>query len=524
MIRLAALLLASVATLPAAAADRALLIGIDSYPRILVGGVPHLRDLSGAVNDARRMTAMATDVFGIAPENVVLLSEADATRDGILAAIRRDLVEATKPGDRVLFYYAGHGAQVIDRSGDEGEDGLDEVLVPYDGSVDLAVAEPELEGVILDDEIDALIGDLAGREVTVIVDSCHSGTITRGALEARTKPPTADRIPVRTITPNGPLALGPGLRSVEARLRHRADARLFDGPTRGIGDGAPKLAVWTAVTSAQFALEDMSVGGSAGLFTSRFVRGLTDFSADANRNGVITPAELLDYIRIETQLYCSRYDCLDQDPLPMLEAFDGYQGEALTRLDRSSVAAPAEAEVDVAAAAESSAIPPDVLPAHGKPVVVKLESGASATVGTALSIAVTVPSAGRLIVLDRRDDGSVVQLFPNDFSAALGADDLVTAGETVRIPGEGAPFELVADRAGRGVVTALVVDPAVDVSALTGANGSLQALADPTAYAGAISDAANRAIVLVGGGEAVLDRQIAAPPVARGDAAYEITE
>ncbi len=124
-------------SLPAAARDRALVVGIDLYPHVLVNGVANQRNLAGAVNDARRMADLATSAFGFAPEDVVLLTDLDATRDGILAAFRRELVEKTAPGDRVLFYYAGHGAQVADESGDETEDGLDEVLVPTDATADL---------------------------------------------------------------------------------------------------------------------------------------------------------------------------------------------------------------------------------------------------------------------------------------------------------------------------------------------------------------------------------------------------
>jgi hypothetical protein len=529
MKRLAAALLVSAAAVPAAgAADRALLIGIDSYPKILVGGVAHQRDLAGAVNDARRMEAVATGIFGIPAAEVVLLADEDATRDGILSAIRRELVEKTGPGDRVLLYYAGHGAQVADESGDETEDGLDEVIVPYDAEAELASDAPTLGNVVLDDEVDSLIAEMDGREVTIVVDSCHSGTITRSVLASRSAPAGAGPRGVRTITPNGPLQLAPDFADVGRRLRHRADARMTDLPTRGAASG-PRLAVWTAVTSAQYALEDMSVGGTAGLFTSRFVRGLTEFAADANGNGVITPAELLDYLRVETQLYCGKYDCLGQDPLPMLEAFDGYGGAALARRtgtaagEQVATAEPVAGATVVRNTGEDTALPSDLLPAHGEPVRVVLEAGAAAPVGTPLRLSVTAPRAGRLVVLDRRADGTVVQLFPNAYSAAMGAGDLVKAGDTVRIPGDDAPFELVADAPGRGVVTALIVDPSADLDSLLAANGNLETIADAETYAAVLSEASSRAIVMSGGGEAALEQPVAAPTVARGDAAYEIT-
>ncbi|BBE70543.1 caspase family protein [Oharaeibacter diazotrophicus] len=513
----------------AAASDRALIVGIDLYPHVLVNGAPNQRNLSGAVNDARRMRDLAVDVFGYAPADVTFLSDLDATRDGILGAIRHELVERTKPGDRVLIYYAGHGAQVADDSGDEADDGLDEVLVPSDAAAELGAAEPQLDGVILDDEIEVALAGLAGRDVTVIVDACHSGTITRtAAAEA-----AGAYRPVRTLTPFGPAVLAPRMREMAAGAR-AARAKLPAAGARAIA-GGPKLAVWTAVTSAQYALEDMSVGGSAGLFTSRFVRGLSDLAADANGNGVVTPAELIDYLRVETQLYCGRYDCLGQDPLPMLEAFDGYAGRSLVRriggetavmADAGPGAAPAGATVvrhtGTAATDAATAVPSDLMPARGAPVAVAFEGGRPGRVGEPLAIRVTSPRAGRLVVLDRRDDGSVVQLYPNRFSLDFGEAGLVAAGATIRIPEEGAAFDLVADEPGAGTLTAFVVDPAVDVTALLAAHADLAPIADPAAYADALSSASTRAIVFKQMPGPTSDRRIEGATVSRGDLAYSV--
>ena len=45
------------------------------------------------------------------------------------------LIDGTKAGDRVFFYYSGQGYFEDDVSGDE-KDGLDETLVPTDAEVD----------------------------------------------------------------------------------------------------------------------------------------------------------------------------------------------------------------------------------------------------------------------------------------------------------------------------------------------------------------------------------------------------
>ncbi len=86
----------------------------------------------------------------------------------------------------------------------------------------------------------------------------------------------------------------------------------------------------------------------------------------------------------------------------------------------------------------------------------------------------------------------------------------------------------MADAAGRGTITALVVDPATDVDALLAAHGDLSAITDPDGYVAALSASTARAIKLIvpdeTDGEAALDRKLEAAPVLRGDAGYEIVK
>jgi len=64
-----------------------------------------------------------------------------------------------------------HNSQVRDRNGDELDDGLDEILCPYDMNWD----DP-----LLDDWLGDLFGQLKpGVHLTMVCDSCHSATMTR---------------------------------------------------------------------------------------------------------------------------------------------------------------------------------------------------------------------------------------------------------------------------------------------------------------------------------------------------------
>jgi hypothetical protein len=153
---------------------RALLIGIDKYPK--------LSQLEGCVNDVRLMRSILEETFGFPPENVTLLADDQAPRDGILAALDK-LVDDTGAGDIVVIQYAGHGSQMTDREGDE-PDGLDETICSYDTEGRWGENRD-----ITDDEIHLRLARLGAKTsyITLIFDSCHSGTISRDAFGVRSR-------------------------------------------------------------------------------------------------------------------------------------------------------------------------------------------------------------------------------------------------------------------------------------------------------------------------------------------------
>ena len=181
---------------------RALLIGIDAYP-------PPNRALTGCVNDAELMREVLVEHFHFPTENVTLLTDAAATRLGILQGLEA-LLQATQPGDNVVLHYAGHGSQMTDREGDE-PNGLDSTWHTvdsngYDGNTQAWVGENR---DITDDEIAIWIERFAERTeyLTIVVDACHSGGISRDAGTTRSRGSTADTRPVSELPPSpiGPL-------------------------------------------------------------------------------------------------------------------------------------------------------------------------------------------------------------------------------------------------------------------------------------------------------------------------------
>jgi hypothetical protein len=170
MIRYAAALLLSLSLFSGAeAADRALLVGIGTY-----ASLPEKMFLEGPKNDVPLIEKLLKEKQGYAADSIRILLDKDATRAAILASIDEWLINGTQPGDRVYLYFSGHGLQVKDVSGDE-EDGLDEALSTFD----IAAGNGDWTNVILDDEIDAMLEKLKDRAVSIVIDACHSGTISR---------------------------------------------------------------------------------------------------------------------------------------------------------------------------------------------------------------------------------------------------------------------------------------------------------------------------------------------------------
>jgi metacaspase-1 len=104
------------------------------------------------------------------------------TRAMITKTFREDITRRVKAGDIVYFHFSGHGQQIPDDNGDE-LDGYDETLIPSD-----YLSQQDGSKNLRDDEIAVLLEELSRKNpsnVTVTIDSCFSGTATRGDLPSR---------------------------------------------------------------------------------------------------------------------------------------------------------------------------------------------------------------------------------------------------------------------------------------------------------------------------------------------------
>ena len=429
--------------------DRALVIGIDRYADTA------FTDLRGAARDARNVRRLLTEHLGFASGDIRVLTDEAATRRAIVSGVRDWLVAGSRPGARALLYFAGHGYFQRDTNGDEA-DGYDEALVPHDARLVSGESRPmEVANLILDDEVGALLGKLSGREVHVIVDSCHAGTMTRSLVAS-----AADPRYVRT------LGLGMGTatrRSLErsAQARSTAAARQRESGFIETGDD---VTVWTAVSPLQLALEDREAEEPQGVFTRRFIRGIAERLADRDGDGRVMHAELLDYVRSESTEYCSRHprDC-EAGLTPTLEG------------RRELLIADVATGAPVGGAAEAAAAGGALDHANAAGVQLEIRPSARVRVGESVTYRVRSDRDGHLLLVDVAVDGTVTQLFPNRFSERAGEDASIGAGRVVEIPNAYYGFRLVASPPlGRGHVFSVITEDPISLDDLLGPNRDLR--------------------------------------------------
>ena len=228
-ILLAAAILAAIG-LPwsrASARDRALVVGVNSYPGITVGGLAGQKDLGGAVFDAKTFADLLKTQFGVDAADIHTLFDAEASRARILDEFQTWLIAGTGPGDRVFFYFAGHGAAVRVQDEATGVSRMTSAIVPGDAHGDLAKQPLAIDGMILGVEMRGLLDQLSGRKVTVVADSCQSGSVSRDALHPFILPPS---VRVRTLTPAGAVGMTRAAFDADPALRRdvKLNSRLLD--------------------------------------------------------------------------------------------------------------------------------------------------------------------------------------------------------------------------------------------------------------------------------------------------------
>lgn len=220
-------------------------IGLNSVDPDQYGGWSG--DLAACEFDAVDMESIASDA-GF--ETTLLLTQ-QATSAAILDALGT-AAEQLGSGDTLLLTYSGHGGQIPDTNGDEGDE-QDETWVLYDRQV-------------LDDELHAAYSAFtAGVRVAVLSDSCHSGTVTRVG------PPSASGAAASVAPSLSPGAVGARSRAMPAALAQR--------------DFLRRRAVYEGLRGQDSAVEPDTIAASVVL-----ISGCQDnqLSLDGTHNGLFT--------------------------------------------------------------------------------------------------------------------------------------------------------------------------------------------------------------------------------------------
>ena len=427
-----------------------------------------------------------------------MLTDADATRENILASFNEWLIDGSAPGDRVVFYFSGHGFQLVDESGDEPDDPFDEGLAPHNVTGDLA--DGRLDNIVIDDEIGELVEKLQGREVWIVVDACFSGTITRSA--GVTGDGRSGNVRARTLTPRGPVRAS--TRSIVSSssdiATHKVKSRLLqivpDNVEKSEKEGS--LFAWTATTSAQLAYESSDIGG--GVFTLAFVEGLKDKAADFDNDGKVTAAELLTFVRKRSDEFCqSEPMCRDGAGLtpevtaPKEQFTAVLAPQLFTNLNSQAGTGAAGAETDAASATVSADTPVDTatgLFSHDNdfPIEVSILPGDHIAHGHEVTIKVSSAETGYLVLFDQSPDGSLRQIFPNEYSGRHAKDGLIHAGSTVFLPDPSYGFAFEATDKGKSALIALVIDDQIDFGNVLTEHPEFDIIADSKGFLSEIAE------------------------------------
>jgi len=148
--------------------NKALLVGINAYPN------PN-NNLRGCINDIVDMeNFIASKNKVYAKENIKTLTDSRATKKRILDHLNWLLMGAYA-GDQILFHYSGHGAQLPSKGNTFEQDGLDEIICPYDFS-----DSDTTNTAISDKEFTKIFATIPkGVHFVWISDSCHSEDLSR---------------------------------------------------------------------------------------------------------------------------------------------------------------------------------------------------------------------------------------------------------------------------------------------------------------------------------------------------------
>ena len=142
-------------------ANKAVLCGINNYKSI--------SDLQGCVNDVHNLRRLLIETMGFDTDNIKTHVDKEVTKKTVQRGFKWLADGATK-GDRLIFHFSGHGSHIASKNSDEEDD---ELICLYD------MSWSDSNSYLIDDDLGELTRLVKSGRLTVILDSCHSGSGTR---------------------------------------------------------------------------------------------------------------------------------------------------------------------------------------------------------------------------------------------------------------------------------------------------------------------------------------------------------
>jgi len=471
------------------ATKRALVVGVEQYK--------NFPKLNGPKYDAENFARFLQDNWGYQKTDIKVLLDEQATSKNFLTAIDQWLIGSTNPGDDVVIYYSGHGTQINDIDNDES-DGYDEALALYDVKVS---NNKSFVNVVTDDQIAKALARANGRNIRMIIDSCHSGDM------ARSTSLLDDRSHFVKSLVNPHLTTKRELVDLDA---YRAD--------KGFIPTASNIVVWTAASAFQLAFTDIErkIGS---VFTNRFIEGIEKADGDLNKDGRITTAELFDYLSDESNAFCKRNSSHCTLGLkPTLEAPNLYylanqraniQSSLLAQNSAAqpqqqtpviSVEKPSAEQTKLETTADGQSqdanpdrmrtieIAQDVFPNYRD---FKIQASlapqkVSYRLGEVVEYLITSEESGFLMLIDIDANGKLTQLYPNDLSGEM-SEHFIQANTAIVFPPKWLEQEsVISEPLGRSQLIAVVSKEPLGIGQLQAFQKDL-IVENPQEYLGTLS-------------------------------------
>lgn len=140
----------------------ALLVGINQYPDV---------DLAGCLTDVELQQELLINRFGFQAQDIITLTNKEATKNNIKDSFNSHLIQQAKPGDVAIFHFSGYGSRI--KYQEELEEKEVYKLKNFLVAVDSTIAPNTVENELLEETIYSLLGSIPTENAIAILDTSY---------------------------------------------------------------------------------------------------------------------------------------------------------------------------------------------------------------------------------------------------------------------------------------------------------------------------------------------------------------